>query len=334
MAKNVEVAVISADTEVDGVGFVPLVEHLHDLVAVLAEKKPLRVLVGFVAGMTLDPRLHSCSPGLTLPQAAAGHKKHPRARAGHDTIDPRRLLRDNSRLVEESPTALRLRVKQALAFLASIALLSPPSLPARDFFVPAGTEVVLRLHTTVDTEISQKGDRIICTVEDPVKIDNVEVIPAGARVLGRVGDIKKPGRFGRGGQMTLAFESIEVPGAGNVKISGSLVDLYDPEFEDRTKEKEMEELKGVDLGKEGQVQGAGPSKLKRIGSVAGGGGAGAAAGGVIGAAIGVAVGAGVAFVWFKGKHVELPAGVGMVMRIERELTLSLPDMPATAGSNH
>ncbi|MGH9863593.1 MAG: hypothetical protein ACRD35_09235 [Candidatus Acidiferrales bacterium] len=230
---------------------------------------------------------------------------------------------------------MQLRMKKALALLAGIAQLSPPSLPARDFFVPAGTEVVLRLHTTVDTEISQKGDRIICTVEAPVKIDNVEVIPAGARVLGRVGDIKKPSRFGRPGQMTLAFESIEVPGAGNVKISGSLVDLYDPEYEDRTKEKEMEELKGVDLGKEGQVQGAGPSKLKRIGSVAGGGGAGAAAGGsLIGAAIGVAVGAGVAFVWFKGKHVELPAGVGMVMRIERELTLSLPDMPATAGSNH
>lgn len=227
-------------------------------------------------------------------------------------------------------------MKRALALLAALALLSPPSLPARDFFVPAGTEVVLRLHTTVDTEISQKGDRIICTVEDPVKIDNVEVIPAGSRVLGRVGDIKKPGRFGRGGQMTLAFESIEVPGAGNVKISGSLVDLYDPEYEDRTKEQEMEELKGVDLGKEGQVQGAGPKKLKRITAVAGGGGAGAAVGGggLIGAAIGVAVGAGVAFVWFKGKHVELPAGVGMVMRIERELTLSLPDMPATAGSNH
>lgn len=227
-----------------------------------------------------------------------------------------------------------LRSKQGVALLLGAALFWPGSLGARDFFLQAGTEVVVRLHTTVDTEISQKGDRIICTVDEPVLIDNVEVIPAGSRVLGRVGDIKKPGRFGRGGQLVLAFESIEVPGAGNVKISGSLVDLYDPEYEDRTKEKEMEELKGVDLGREGEIQGAGPRKLKRAAAVGAGGGAGVLAGGGIGAAIGVAVGAGVAFVWFKGKHVELPAGTGMVIRIDRELTLALPDMPQAAGSNH
>lgn len=223
--------------------------------------------------------------------------------------------------------------RKLVAALAGLALLLPLPLSGRDFFVQAGTEVVLRLHTTVDTEISQKGDRIICTVEDPVLIDNTEVIPPGSRVLGRVGDIKKPGRFGRGGQLVLTFESIEVPGAGNVKISGSLVDLYDPEYEDRVKDKEMEELKGVDLGREGEIKGAGPRKLKRVASVAAGGGAGALAGGGLGGAIGVAVGAGVAFVWFKGKHVELPAGTGMVMRIDRELTLSVPDMPQTAGSN-
>lgn len=230
-------------------------------------------------------------------------------------------------------TSLGLRFNQAAALFLGAALFMPGSLGARDFFLQAGTEVVLRLHTTVDTEISQKGDRIICTVEDPVLIDNVEVIPAGSRVLGRVGDIKRPGRFGRGGQLVLSFETIEVPGAGNVKISGSLVDLYDPEYEDRVKDEEMEELKGVDLGREGEVKGAGPRKLKRALAVGAGAGAGVAAGGGIGGAIGVAVGAGVAFVWFKGKHVELPAGTGMVMRIDRELTLSVPDMPQPAGSN-
>lgn len=223
--------------------------------------------------------------------------------------------------------------RKLMALLAGVALLLPVPLSGRDFFVQTGTEVVLRLHTTVDTEISQKGDRIICTVEEPVLIDNVEVIPPGSRVLGRVGDITKPGRFGRGGQLVLTFESIEVPGAGNVKISGSLVDLYDPEYEDRVKDKEMEELRGVDLGREGEVKGAGPSKLKRAAALGAGGGAGVAAGGGVGAAIGVGVGAGVAFVWFKGKHVELPAGTGMVMRIDRELTLSIPDMPQTAGSS-
>ncbi|HKZ53251.1 MAG TPA: hypothetical protein VJ085_08230, partial [Candidatus Acidoferrales bacterium] len=94
---------------------------------------------------------------------------------------------------------LKVQVRRILALVAGLALLLAGPLPARDFFLQEGTEVVLRLHTTVDTEISQKNDRIICTVAEPVLIENTEVIPVGARVLGRVGDITKPGRFGRGG---------------------------------------------------------------------------------------------------------------------------------------
>jgi hypothetical protein len=229
--------------------------------------------------------------------------------------------------------AVRRRTKQALALVAGLSLLLAGPLPARDFFLQEGTEIVLALHTTVDTEINQKGDRILCTVTKPVLIDNVEVIPEGSRVLGRVGDVKKPGRFGREGQLVLTFDSIEVPGAGTVKISGSLVDLYDPEYEDHVTDKEMPELKGVTLGREGEVKGAGPSKLKRAASLGGGAGIGAAAGGGVGAAVGVAVGAGVAFLWFKGKHVELPAGTGLIMRIDRGLTLAIPDMPRPAGSD-
>lgn len=229
--------------------------------------------------------------------------------------------------------AIRRRTKQALALVAGLSLLLAGPLPARDFFLQEGTEIVLALHTTVDTEINQKGDRILCTVTKPVLIDNVEVIPEGSRVLGRIGDVKKPGRFGREGQLVLTFDSIEVPGAGTVKISGSLVDLYDPEYEDHVTDKEMPELKDVTLGREGEVKGAGASKLKQAASLGGGAGVGAAAGGGVGAAIGVAVGAGVAFVWFKGKHVELPAGTGLIMRIDRGLTLAIPDMPRPAGSD-
>ena len=217
------------------------------------------------------------------------------------------------------------QARHPVAVLIAAALFFPTPLPARDFFLQEGTEINLRLHTTVDSKISQAGDRIIATVEDAVSIDNVEVIPVGARVLGRIGEIQKPSRFGKGGRLVLAFESIEVPGAGNVQLSGSLVDLYDPEAEDQ-------QVKDLDVGEEGQVQAGGPQKIKRIGSTVAGGGIGAAAGGGLGAAIGVAVGAGVAFVWFKGKHVELPAGTGLVMRVDRSVAFAVPDMPRPAGS--
>lgn len=220
--------------------------------------------------------------------------------------------------------------KRGLALVTGTVLLWPGAVGARDFFLQEGTEIALRLRTSVDTKINQRGDRIICTVEEPVSIDNVEVIAVGSRVQGRIGDIEKPGRFGRPGRLVLTFETIEVPGGGNVPISGSLVDIYDPDAQ--REEEVMEEIKDLDLEKEGQLKGGGPGKLKRGGSLGAGAGIGAAAGSGVGAAVGLAVGAGVALVWFKGKQVELPAGTGLVVRVDRGVALSVPDMPREVGN--
>ncbi len=214
--------------------------------------------------------------------------------------------------------------KPALAVLVCLALLAPPPVVGRDFFLQEGTEIYLRLHISLDTKISQAGDRTVSTVEEPVLLDNIEVIPVGARVLGRVGEVKKPGRFGRGGRLVLTFETIEVPGVGNIPITGSLVDIYDPD----TLEDEDDTLKDIDIGTEGEVKAGGASKIKTLTTSLAGGGAGAALAGTgAGAAIGVAAAAAGAFIWFKGKQVELPAGIGLIMRIDRGITLSVPDLP-------
>lgn len=213
-------------------------------------------------------------------------------------------------------------MKRFLTCLLTVALVPVPGW-ARDFYMPEGTEVKLRLHTAIDTKINQRGDRLICTVDEPLSLEGLQVIPAGARVHGRISDLQKPSRFpSRSGKLVIAFESIEVPGGGIVQISGSLWDLYEPdEYANDDKPPD------VDIGQEGQIKAGGPRKVKRIGSLVGGAGAGAAAGGVTGAAIGVAVGAGVAFLWFKGKHVQLPAGTGIIMRVDRGVTVSVPDLP-------
>jgi len=216
--------------------------------------------------------------------------------------------------------------RRAAALASALALLAGSTAIARDFFMEEGTEIAVRLRTSIEAKSNQKGDRVICTVEEGVVIDNVEVIPIGARVHGRIGDIQKAGRFGRGGQLVLAFESIEVPGAGQVPINGSVVDLYDPEDEEDRKQ-----TKDLDLGKEGEIKAGGASKVKRIGTIAGGAGAGAAVGGGTGAAIGVAAGTAAAFIFWKGKEVNLPAGTGLVIRIDRGVALSVPDMPKAVG---
>ncbi|MBI4461358.1 MAG: hypothetical protein HY653_00485 [Acidobacteria bacterium] len=212
--------------------------------------------------------------------------------------------------------------KQILSWMLAVALVPLPGW-GRDFYMPEGTEIKLALHTSIDTKINQEGDRLICSVTEPVMLEGLEVIPVGTRVHGRIADLQRPRRFpSRPGRLVIAFESIEVPGGGVVQISGSLWDLYDPD-----EYANDDELPDVNIGEEGQLKAAGPRKLKRMASIAGGAGAGAAAGGLGGAAIGVAVGAGVAFLWFKGKHVQLPAGMGIIMRVDRGATVSVPELP-------
>lgn len=216
--------------------------------------------------------------------------------------------------------------RRAAAIVFALTLLAGSAAVARDFFMEEGTEIALRLRTSIDAKSNQKGDRIICTVEEPVVIDNVEVVPVGARVHGRIGDIQKAGRLGRSGQLVLSFESLEVPGSGQVPIAGSLVDLFDPEDEEDRKQ-----TKSLDLGKEGEIKGGGPRRWKQGASIGVAAGAGAGLGGGIGAAAGAAAGVAVALIWFKGQEVNLPAGTGLVIRIDRGVALSVPDMPKAVG---
>ena len=214
-------------------------------------------------------------------------------------------------------------MKRFLVGGLSLLLLPAPGW-GRDFYMPEGTEVKLRLHTAIDTKINQPGDRLICSVEEAVMLEGIEVIPIGTRIHGRIADLQKPRRFpSRGGKLVIAFESIELPGGGTVQISGSLWDVYEPD-ESAPDEKPPD----VEIGEEGELKAGGPRKLKRIVSILGGTAAGAAASGKIaGAAIGIALGAGIAFLWFKGKHVQLPGGTALIMRVDRGVTLSVPALP-------
>ena len=134
--------------------------------------------------------------------------------------------------------------KGVLVWVLTGSLLLPWPSHGRDFYMPEGTEVKLILHTSINTKINQEGDRLICTVQEPVFLEGIEVISAGSRVHGRIASIRKPRRFpSRGGQLVLAFDSIEVPGSGNVPIAGSLWDLYSPdEYADD------EQAPNVDIG--------------------------------------------------------------------------------------
>jgi hypothetical protein len=182
-----------------------------------------------------------------------------------------------------------------------------------DFTIPEGTEFKLQLHTTISSKTSKPGDRVITTLYDPVYVYDETVLAKGARVDGHIGEVKSAGRRGKGGYLTVVFDSAELPNGEKVAILGSLTEIFSSET-------------GGDptVGVEGDLKGRGASRKEQMAIVAIPTAAvGAAAG--VGPAIGaLAAGVVAALVVPKGKQAELSAGSLIGMRLDRDVTVTIP----------
>lgn len=181
-----------------------------------------------------------------------------------------------------------------------------------DFTVPEGTEFKLQLHTTISSKTSKAGDRVITTLYDPVYVYDENVLPKGSRVDGHIGEVKPAGRRGKGGYLTIVFDSVELPNGEKMAILGSLTEIFSSET-------------GSDpiVGVEGDLKGRGPSRKKQLAIIALPAAAGAAGG--VGPAIAAGVaGTAAALILPHGKQATLSAGSLIGMRLDRDVTFTLP----------
>ena len=93
---------------------------------------------------------------------------------------------------------------------------TPVPLPAiakfREFTVPAGTTLDVRLQSAVGSDSSRTGDPVEATLTRAVVVDGTEVIPEGSTVRGEVTAVDPGGKVqGRAG-LALRFTSIAVAG--------------------------------------------------------------------------------------------------------------------------
>jgi hypothetical protein len=118
--------------------------------------------------------------------------------------------------------------------------------------VPEGTEFKLQLHSTISSKISKVGDRVLTTLLDPVAVEDTSVLPKGVRIDGHIGEVKAAARRGRGGLLSIIFDTVEMPNGEKVAIMGSLTEVFASEG-------------GGDpnVGPEGELKGKGPSIKKR-----------------------------------------------------------------------
>jgi hypothetical protein len=160
--------------------------------------------------------------------------------------------------------------------------------------VPSGTEMTVRLDTTVSSRTARLEDRVDATVDQSVRVDGQVQIPAGARVRGIVREVQAAERPSKGGRLALEFDQLIMPNGRRVDMRSSVASLE---------------------------QGGGFSKKRAgLGAVLGG-----VLGGVLdgtkGALIGVLVGGGGAVVASKGEDVELPAGSVVSLRLDRPVAV-------------
>jgi len=205
-------------------------------------------------------------------------------------------------------------MKKSVLWLGLAAMMSIPALSSateESFTLPAGTELVVRLTTTLSSRATQNGDPWSGRIQEPVFAGGQEVIPAGSIVDGRVTYVKEPGKVKGVGEMRLVAETITTPDeAAKYVIVASLEDAQGAEG---AKVKD----------KEGTIKGS-TSRKSDAASVgvgaAAGAGVGAIAAGGKGALYGAGIGAAAMLIrglFKRGKDVILPAGTELTFVLSR-----------------
>jgi len=182
----------------------------------------------------------------------------------------------------------------------------------QEYTIPEGTEFKLQLHTAINSKTSKAGDRVITTLIDPVAVEDQEVLAKGLRIDGHIGEVKPAARRGKGGYLTIVFDTLEMSNGEKVAILGSLTEVFSSEG-------------GSDpnVGPEGDLKGRGPSVKERAAIVI----APAAAGAALGMGPGIAAAAGgvaAALIIPHGKQAALAAGSLVGMRLDQDVTITPP----------
>ncbi len=188
-----------------------------------------------------------------------------------------------------------------------------PGQPLPDYVVTAGTRILLRLTSSVDTQRSVAGDRVYLETAAPVFLNGRLVIPQGSFVIGSITEAQRAGRVKGKAELNLRFETLTLP-------NGVARDLLS----------RADSADGRRVDSEGRIQGDG-SKGRDAATVATTTAVGAGIGGLAGApGIGAAAGAlaGLAGVLgTRGKDLVVRQGTSMEMVLDRDLTFSSLELP-------
>jgi len=178
----------------------------------------------------------------------------------------------------------------------------PPIARFREFTVPAGTKLAVRLNTAVASDTSRVEQAVEAALAEPVVIDGTTVLPAGSIVTGEVAVAEPSGKVKGRARLALRFRSISVDGHEAPYTMAARVDRLAPE------------TKGEDAAKIAIPGAAGAI----VGGIVGGK-KGAAIGGAIGGGAGTAVVLSTA-----GEEVRMPRGTMLTLPLDQAIDVRVP----------
>jgi hypothetical protein len=180
--------------------------------------------------------------------------------------------------------------------------MAPPPAPnanATRITVPAGTDLLVRMIDSVDSDKNNIGDRFRASLEQDFVVDGVVIAPKRTDVYGKLSEAKEAGHMLGKSQLKLELTDILIHNrlqpivTGDYEVSGS--------------------SRGSDTAKK---VGIGAVAGTVIGAIAGGG-----KGAAIGAGVGAGAGAAVQ-VMTKGEQVHVPSETLLDFRIEQPFSVS------------
>jgi uncharacterized protein YcfJ len=163
--------------------------------------------------------------------------------------------------------------------------------------VPVGTEVDVRLQTSLNSGTAKVEQRFEATTVLDYLVGGKVVIPAGSTVRGFVSSVRAAGKVDRRGSITLSFDEIRVA-ARTYRLRASVTQAIDRK-----------------VGEDTARIGAGAAVGAIIGGLIGGG---------KGALLGVLVGGGGTMAATEGTDVDLPAGTILRLRLDQTLDVAAP----------
>lgn len=172
---------------------------------------------------------------------------------------------------------------------------------APKYTVAANTTMHLRLNDKLSSKDARVGDTFTSTVETPVYVRGVEVVPAGSTVTGHITHVNRAGRKSQAGSINVTFTSLELPNGARHAINASLTT-------------------SASADNEGEVKGKSSTK-KNAAFIGGGLVVGGLINGVAGAATGGLIGVGRGLIK-KGEEAEVKRGTEFDVILNRAVTLN------------